>query len=63
MTHLRYYFSYKYGLFMLRFRSNFYSLKAPWNTPLFSERNRFGVRVIPIWFNWRISIRKVEPDG
>lgn len=62
MKYLRYTFAPRYGILMIRIRGKFYQLKAPWNAPLFSERHGFEVKVIPLWFGFRINIRNVPKD-
>jgi len=54
--------SWTYGLWMVRMFGYFIRLRAPWNEPLFSERNGYDP-VIPLGFGWRITIRKVPVDG
>lgn len=39
-----------------------FMLKGPRVVPLFSERYRQGVRVIPLGFGWRITIRELSHD-
>ena len=52
-----------YGQWMLRLFGWFFALKAPWCVPLFSERCLHGVRVIPLGFGWRITVRPVPKDA
>lgn len=60
--YLRWSFMPRYGHAMIRLRGKFYCLKAPWCAPLFSERYRMGVRVIPLAFGWRITIKQIDWD-
>jgi hypothetical protein len=54
--HLRFGFWPRYGKLMIRVRGRFYSLDAPWRRPLFSERSRLGIKVIPLGLGWRILV-------
>ena len=38
--------------------SVYVSLRGPINRPLFSERNRIGLHVLPLGRGWRIVVRK-----
>jgi hypothetical protein len=58
-SYLRFGFWPIYGKVMIRVRRRFYSLDAPWKKPLFRERYRIGLRVIPLPFGFRILIRDV----
>lgn len=50
--------SWEHGLWGVRFtEKRYYQLKAPWNEPLFSERNGYVQHKIPLGFGWRILIR------
>lgn len=46
------------GIF-LRIRDTVYALKGPRSGALYSERTRSGVRVFPLAFGWRITVRDV----
>lgn len=52
--------SWAYGMWMIRLWGRFFQLKAPWWHALFSERYRYGVKVIPLGFGWRITIRTID---
>lgn len=53
-------FSYSGGIWGVAIGRFYLTLKAPWNRPLWSERNRRSVRVLPIAKGWRLNLR-VEP--
>lgn len=46
-----------YGLWTIRIRNRALQVKAPWCDALFSERNRWNVRVLPLGGGWRILWR------
>lgn len=44
-----------------RIGRHYVSIAGPKSRPLFSERNRCGVRVLPLIAGWRIRIRSDKP--
>lgn len=57
---------YPHGPFGIFFRARLFgcviALKSPRWPALFSERNRRDVRVIPLGFGWRITLRKIDKE-
>lgn len=48
--------SWALGVLCVRIGQRAFFLRAPWDEPLFSERNRLDSR-IPLGFGWRITVR------
>lgn len=46
-------------IWQMRIGRKLIALKSPLWPVIFSERYRQGVRVIPLGFGWRITIRRV----
>lgn len=49
--------SFKRQIFGIRIGRHYLSLAGPDRRPLFSERNRRGVKVLPLFGGWRIRLR------
>jgi hypothetical protein len=52
---LRYHLSREFGIWWVRHGRNYITLKAPWNAPLFSERNGY-VKPRISFRGWRLFI-------
>ena len=46
------------GIWGLRIGRSYTTLCAPWRRPLYSERIRSGMKVLPIGFGWRLRFRR-----
>lgn len=55
------YFSWKHGIWFITYKKWYVQLKAPWQKPLFSERNRLDVPKATL-FGWRLFIGRRSYD-
>lgn len=53
--------SWRHQIFGVRIGSIYLSLAGPVSRPLYSERNRRSVRVLPLWRGWRLRLRGLDP--
>lgn len=53
-------FAPRYGNISLRIGQKFWFLKAPWNTPLFSERNGYKTKVFVSLFGFRFGYKELD---
>lgn len=55
---IKWFGSYEFGIWSIRFGKFLIGIKAPWNRQLFSERNGYGFYFPRRPNHWRIFIRR-----
>jgi len=50
--------SYRSGIWGIRIGAAYLTLAAPWRRPLYSERKRSGMTVLPLGKGWRVRLRR-----